>query len=59
MNELAVENNSADTVFIQVGDIVRGGNQDRMITNFILSPHSGKLPIDAFCVEHGLGPAGK
>ena len=54
MNELAVENNSADAVFIQVGDIVKGGNQDRMITNdFILPPHSGKLPIAAFCVEQG------
>ena len=54
VNELAVENNSADAVFIQVGDIVKGGNQDRMITNdFILSPHSGKLPIAAFCVEQG------
>ena len=52
VNELAVQNNSADAVFIQVGDIVKGGNQDRMITNdFILPPYSGKLPIDAFCVE--------
>jgi hypothetical protein len=54
VNELAVENNSADAVFIQVGDIVKGGNQDRMITNdFILPPHSGKLAIAAFCVEQG------
>ena len=54
VNELAVENNSADAVFIQVGDIVKGGSQDRMITNdFILPPHSGKLPIAAFCVEQG------
>ena len=54
VNELAVENTSADAVFIQVGDIVKGGNQDRMITNdFILPPHSGKLPIAAFCVDQG------
>ena len=51
VNELAVENTSNEAVFIQAGDIVKGGNQDRMITNdFILSPHSGKLPIAAFCV---------
>jgi hypothetical protein len=51
VKELAVEDNSADAIFIQVGDIVKGGNQDRMITNdFILPPHSGKLP---FCVEQG------
>jgi len=54
VRELAVENTSADAVFIQVGDIVKGGSQDRMITNdFILPPHSGKLPIAAFCVEQG------
>ena len=54
VSALAVENNSADAVFIQVGDIVKGGTQDRMITNdFILPPHSGKLPIAAFCVEQG------
>jgi hypothetical protein len=41
VNELAVENNSADAVFIQAGDIVKGGKQDRMITNdFILPPHT-------------------
>ena len=54
VNELAVENISDEAIFIQAGDIVKGGNQDRMITNdFILSPHSGKLPIAAFCVEQG------
>jgi hypothetical protein len=54
VNELAVENISNEAIFIQAGDIVKGGNQDRMITNdFILSPHSGKLPIAAFCVEQG------
>jgi hypothetical protein len=52
VNGLAVENNSAEAVFIQVGDIVKGGNEDRMIPNdFIIPPHSGKLPIAAFCVE--------
>jgi hypothetical protein len=54
VNELAVENISDEAIFIQAGDIVKGGNQDRMITNdFILSPHSGKLPIATFCVEQG------
>ena len=54
MNELAAENISNEAIFIQAGDIVKGGNQDRMIKNdFVLSPHSGKLPIAAFCVEQG------
>ncbi len=54
VNRVAIENTSAVPVFIQQGDIVKGGNQDRMITNdFILPPRSGRLPLAAFCVEQG------
>jgi hypothetical protein len=54
VNELAIENLSAEPVFIQKGDIVKGGQQDRMISNdFILPPKSGRLPLAAFCVEQG------
>ena len=46
---------SADKdVYIQSGDIVKGGRQDRTIAqDFICPAKSGKMPIDAFCVEHG------
>jgi hypothetical protein len=41
-------------VFITSGDIVKGGRQDRTIgTDLICSAKSGKMPIAAFCVEHG------
>ncbi len=54
VNELSIENTSSQDVFIQSGDIVKGGRQDRVLTtDFILPPHSGKLPITAFCVEQG------
>jgi hypothetical protein len=54
VNELAVENVSGEEVFIQSGDIVKGGKQDRLITlDFVVPPKSGKMPIDAFCVEQG------
>jgi hypothetical protein len=55
VNELSVENISKDQdVFIQSGDIVKGGRQDRTIAmDFICPPGSGKMPIEAFCVEHG------
>src|SRR5260370_40127881 len=34
--------------------MVKGGDQDRMISNdFILPPKSGRLPLAAFCVEQG------
>jgi hypothetical protein len=52
VNELTIENVSSDEVYVQSGDIVKGGAQDRMFaTDLILPPRSGKVPISAFCVE--------
>ena len=54
VNELAIENVSNDDIYVQAGDIVKGGQQDRMIgVDLIVPRRSGKLPISAFCVEHG------
>lgn len=54
VNELTVENVSQDEVYIQSGDIVKGGQQDRVITNdFVLPRKSGRIAVAAFCVEQG------
>src|SRR6266446_9848511 len=54
VNQLSIENVSREEVFVQSGDIVKGGQQDRMlVVDLILSPRSGKIPIAAFCVENG------
>src|SRR5262249_4734246 len=54
VNNLAVENLSDALVFIQSGDILKGGRQDRtMQFDMLLPPHSGLKPLPAFCVEHG------
>src|SRR5437016_5781187 len=54
VNELSIENISAEEVYVQSGDIVKGGQQDRvMAVDLILPPRSGKIPISAFCVENG------
>ncbi|MDQ2937724.1 MAG: hypothetical protein M3R67_09465, partial [Acidobacteriota bacterium] len=54
VNELSIENLSNEDVFVQSGDIVKGGQQDRMLAvDLIVPPRSGKMPIAAFCVEHG------
>jgi hypothetical protein len=54
VNQLAIENVSGDEVFVQAGDIVRGGQQDRTIAfDMIVPPKSGKVPLGAFCVEAG------
>jgi hypothetical protein len=54
VNTLAVENVSSSQIFIQAGDIVKGGKQDRILGyDLVLKPKSGKKPIAAFCVEQG------
>ena len=54
VNELAIQNLSNEDVYVQSGDIVKGGKQDRMMAvDFIVPPKSGRMPIAAFCVEHG------
>ncbi|MBK9163129.1 MAG: hypothetical protein IPM21_04330 [Acidobacteria bacterium] len=53
VDELIVENISPKyDVFIQSGDIVKGGKQDRVLAISIIVPrNSGKVSIEAFCVE--------
>jgi hypothetical protein len=55
VNELEVENLSHELeVFIQAGDIVKGGKQDRVLAVSIIIPaRSGRVKIEAFCVESG------
>ena len=55
VNELSVENISKQfDVFIQSGDIVKGGQQDRVLAvSIIIAARSGRIKIDAFCVESG------
>ncbi len=55
VNRLAVENVSSDEdIYIQSGDIVKGGQQDRVLKDdIILQSKSGRVAVDSFCVEHG------
>jgi hypothetical protein len=55
VNRLTIENTSPDTeVYVQSGDILKGGQQDRIIAfDLIVPAKSGKLTVDAFCVEAG------
>lgn len=54
VNELAVENISSEDVFIESGDIVKGGAQDRTLKDDLILPSkSGKVSLNSFCVEHG------
>src|SRR5688500_10043893 len=55
VDELEIENvSSTDEVYVQAGDIVKGGKQDRVLTvDLIVPARSGRMPISSFCVEHG------
>ncbi len=55
VNELALENLSPnEEVYVQSGDIVKGGQQDRVLQyDLVASPASGKISLGSFCVEHG------
>ena len=54
VNSLEVENGSDKYLFLHVGDIIRGGKQDRTIaTDVLIPPRSAPIAVDAFCVEHG------
>ena len=54
VNQLEIENLGLDEVFVQSGDIVKGGKQDRtLMVSLVLPPKSGAIPIASFCVEEG------
>ena len=54
VNELLIENTGNQAVYLQAGDVVKGGKQDRTIgQDIVLGPKSGKVPVSAFCVESG------
>lgn len=55
VNELSIENlSNSSHIYIQAGDIVKGGKQDRVFsTDMVLEPGSGKINIASFCVEQG------
>ena len=55
VQELSIQNLSQkSTVFLNAGDIVKGGRQDRTVRDdLVLPPESGQMALASFCVEHG------
>jgi len=54
VSRLVLQNTGDREVFVQAGDIVKGGRQDRVLTvSLLIPPRSGKIPIGAYCVEQG------
>ncbi len=54
VNTLQVQNLSNDTIIILSGEIIKGGQQDRIVgEDIVLKPKSGKKDIPVYCVEAG------
>ncbi len=53
VSELSVENTSEDTtIYIQSGDIVKGGKQDRVMRyDVMVPPKSKEMRVASYCVE--------
>jgi len=52
VGQLEVENHSDLDLFIQAGDVVKGGRQDRTLgVDLVVSARGGRVPVPAFCVE--------
>jgi hypothetical protein len=50
---LTVQNKSQDAIFMMAGDVVTGGNQDRVIAYHHVIPPASVKNIEVFCVEQG------
>jgi hypothetical protein len=54
VGELEIENLAELDLFLQAGDMVKGGRQDRTLgADLIVPAHSGRMRIPAFCIEQG------
>jgi hypothetical protein len=53
VGELRIDNQSDRPLYLQEGERLQGGKQDRtIIASMVIPPRSGWTPLRSFCVEH-------
>jgi hypothetical protein len=51
---LWIENRSDTDLFLQSSDLIKGGQQDRMVENDMIVPaHDTSTDLNVYCIEHG------
>jgi hypothetical protein len=54
VNQLVASNKGDKSVYLQAGDIVKGGQQDRVLQHdTVMPPNSKQVHLSVFCVEAG------
>jgi ARG/rhodanese/phosphatase superfamily protein len=53
VNQLVVENKGKKPLFLMSGEVILGGQQDRIIGKDVIIPPSQRKEVAVFCVEHG------
>jgi hypothetical protein len=51
VNSLTVQNKTQDTIYLMAGDVIQGGNQDRLLAEDMIVPPRTITDIKVFCAE--------